>query len=292
MSAGNLGDMTWARVVESEEPLLAPAELYPDSTPEIIGREQAWMAPRFYDPASGLLVITIQSFLLKTRHHTILVDACSGNHKDRERSFFDRREWPWLEALAAAGAAPGDIDYVLCTHMHVDHVGWNTRLDDGRWVPTFPNAKYLFSRADWDYWQHQSEENALPRTGDYFQDSVLPVFESGQAQLVDGEHAIEDGVWIEPTPGHSPGHVSVRLRSGGKDAVMSGDLLHHPLQCLHPAWSTNFCWDQERSRATRLSFLESVADTETLVIPAHFPAPTAGYVESHAAAFRFRFDGE
>lgn len=284
-----IGDVKVTRIIEIRN-LRTPDFVFRDlSREDVIG--QSWLQPHFATDDGRLMSFT-QAFVLECGSRRIIVDTCIGNDKQRRNEAWHDLHGPFLSDLAEAGYPPESIDTVLCTHMHVDHVGWNTRLDNGRWVPTFPNAKYLFSRADWDYWRHQSEENALPRTGDYFQDSVLPVFESGQAQLVDGEHAIEDGVWLEPTPGHSPGHVSVRLRSGGKDAVMSGDLLHHPLQCLHPAWSTNFCWDHERSRATRLSFLESVADTETLVIPAHFPAPTAGYVESHASAFRFRFDGE
>lgn len=287
--AHEIGGITWTRVVESEEPLLAPREIYPDSTPESIRSACGWMVPRFYDPARDLLVIAIQSFLVRTRHHTILIDACAGNDKRRARPFFDQRQWPWLETLAAAGAAPEDIDIVLCTHMHVDHVGWNTRLRDGRWVPTFPNATYLFSRADWEYWQREADAGGLPRTGDYFTDSILPVFAAGQAVLVDGTHEIEDGIVLEPTPGHSPGHVVVRIRGGGREAVFAGDLVHHPLQCRHPDWSTRFCWDATLSRATRTQFLETVADTATLVIPSHFPTPVAGYIEADADAFRFRF---
>ena len=144
-----IGDVVLSRVVEAEAPILAPAELFPDVTDAIIKEHRSWLAPRFYDPHQNLLVITMQSFLLKTRHHTILVDTCVGNHKDRVRPLFNQREWPWLTALDATGTSPADIDFVLCTHLHVDHVGWKTRLDDGRWVPAFANAKYLFSRADW-----------------------------------------------------------------------------------------------------------------------------------------------
>lgn len=251
-----------------------------------------WLVPRFYDPLADRLAITIQSFLLKTRHHTILVDACSGNHKTRERQFFNHREWPWLRALAAAGACPEDIDYVLCTHLHVDHVGWNTMLRDGSWVPTFPNAKYLFSHADWEYWRAESAANGLPRTGDYIADSVLPIVEAGRAVMTSGCHEIEAGVWIEPTPGHSPGHVVVHVESGAKHAIVSGDIMHHPIQCRFPDWSTNFCADQQLSRQTRRRFFETYCDTGVLIAPAHFPTPTVGFIESEGRAFRFRFEGE
>ena len=287
-----VGDVDISRVVESEEPLLSPSELYPDWSEAMVEENRDWLVPRFFDPDSGLLVITIQSFLLKTRHHTILVDACAGNHKERKRPFFDQREWPWLSALAATGTSPADIDYVLCTHLHVDHVGWNTRLRDGRWVPTFAKAKYLFSRADWEFWKGQSAAHGLARTGDYFADSVLPIFEAGQAVLVDGLHEIEEGIWLEPTPGHSPGHVVVHVQSGGQEAILSGDLMHHPLQCRYPDWSTNFCQDQALSRRTRRQFLERYCGTGVFVVPAHFPTPTGGFIEARQEAFRFRFDGE
>ncbi len=292
MDIKRIGDVVLSRVVESEEPLLKPAELFPDWQDTVIDENRDWLIPRFYDPRSGLLAITIQSFLLKTRHHTILVDACAGNHKDRARPFFDQREWPWLDALAATGTGPADIDFVLCTHLHVDHVGWNTQLSDGRWVPTFPNAKYLFSRLDWAFWKRESERDELARTGDYIVDSVLPIFAAGQAVLVDGEYEVEDGIRLEPTPGHSPGHVVVHIRSGGREAVLSGDVMHHPLQCRYPDWSTNFCADQIQSRATRRQFLDTYCETDVLIVPSHFPTPTAGFIETDKNAFRFRFDGE
>lgn len=290
MTSTIIGDVSLTRVVESEEPLLTPAEIFPDSTPDVIREEGHWLAPRFYDPAAGKLVIAIQSFLLKTRHHTILIDTCAGNHKARERAFFHQRTWPWLEALERTGTSPEMIDFVLCTHLHVDHVGWNTKLERGRWVPTFPNARYLFARRELEYWEGESRANGIPRTGDYVADSVLPVLEAGQALIVDEDHAIEDGVELEPAPGHTPGHVIVNIVRGNARAVLSGDLFHHPLQCRFPDWSTRFCWDPAQARVTRRRFFETHADSRTLVLPAHFPAPTAGFIEREGMGFRFRYD--
>jgi glyoxylase-like metal-dependent hydrolase (beta-lactamase superfamily II) len=265
--------------------------VFPDWNADAVAPHRGWMVPRHLT-ADGRLVIVIQSFLVKTPHHTILVDACGGNDKDRHGSHFHRRQWNWLDTLAAAGARPEDIDFVLCTHMHVDHVGWNTRLENGSWVPTFPNARYLFARAEWEHWRKLAAETALPRTGNYIEDSVLPVVEAGRATLVEMDHAIEDGVWLDPLPGHSPGLVGVHLKSGGGEAVLCGDLMHHAIQCRLPDWSTSFCTDQAAARAMRRKFLEQYADTGTLIWPAHFPAPTGGYVRSAPQEFTFRFMGE
>ena len=178
------GASTLQRVVESEGPLLSPFEIFTDCTQAHLDANRDWLQPRFQDPASGLLTITIQSFLIRQNGLTILVDSCSGNDKEaRARPQFRRAKWPWLERLADAGVKPEDIDIVLCSHLHVDHVGWNTRLDNGRWVPTFPNARYLISRREWDHWQAAGAA-ALSRTGDYITDSVLPVFAAGQAELI------------------------------------------------------------------------------------------------------------
>ncbi len=292
MSDFSLGEFTLSSVVEIGDSQLEAREIFPDWTPEAIGPHLEWMAPRHSDPTGEKLAIVIQSFLIKTPRYTILVDACGGNDKNRNRPHFHQRQWPWLETLAAAGAAPEDIDFVLCTHMHVDHVGWNTRLENGRWAPTFPNARYIFASAEWEHWQKLAAETDLPRTGNYIEDSVLPIVEAGRADLVDMDHGIADGVWLDPLPGHSPGAVGVHLSSGGQDAVLCGDMMHHMIQCRLPDWSTNFCTDQVAARATRRAFLESYADTDTLICPAHFPAPTLGRVESLVEGFNYRYIGE
>ena len=292
MSDLSLGDFTLSLVVESTEPHLVASEVFPDWDADIVRPHLEWMVPRHFTPDGELLSIIIQSFLIRTPHHTILVDACGGNDKNRNRPHFHQQQFPWLEALAAAGAAPEDIDFVLCTHMHVDHVGWNTRLENGRWVPTFPNARYVFARTEWEHWQKLAAETGLPRTGNYIADSVLPIVEANRAVLVDTDHAIEDGVWLDPLPGHSPGAVGVHLDSGGQEAVLCGDMMHHMIQCRLPDWSTNFCTDQAAARATRRGFLERYADTDVLICPAHFPAPTIGRIESVAEEFTFRFIGE
>ncbi|CAM5550258.1 Metallo-beta-lactamase superfamily protein OS=Eoetvoesiella caeni OX=645616 GN=DFR37_11531 PE=4 SV=1 [Eoetvoesiella caeni] len=284
-----IGAVTVTVLVESSGPLLHPAELYPDSTPEIIAAQGNWLRPHLYDAASDRLVLAMQSFLLHSGGKTILVDTCVGDCKRRVRSDFDRAEWGWLSRLQEAGVAPEQIDIVLSTHLHVDHVGWHTRLVDGNWVPTFPNARYLFVKPEYAYWRSEVGKTALERTGDYIEDSVQPVFDAGLADLVEPDHRIDASLRLVPTPGHTPGHACVEINSEGQGAMITGDLLHHPLQCCFPQWSTRFCTDPEQARATRLAFMAKHAEQGTLLFPSHFPAPTAGRLSRADAGDRLSY---
>jgi len=295
VSRWTFDDVEIARVLEFEMPLIPPEVLLPDATPEAVAPHLDWLTPHLLDPETGSLVMAFHSLVIKTDHHTIVVDTCGGNDKPRPgKPRYDMKRWPYLDALAAAGVQPQDVDFVMCTHLHVDHVGWNTRLENGRWVPTFPNAKYLFGRAEYDFWEAEWRKPDFP-DDPYGLDSVLPVVEAGLAEFIEDDYGIDDAVTLEPTPGHTPGHLCLRVEGrtkGSGDAVMSGDLMHHALQCAHPEWNSVFCVDPEQSRATRRAFLERYADTGTLVMPAHFPTPTAGRVESTKGdGFRFAFDG-
>jgi glyoxylase-like metal-dependent hydrolase (beta-lactamase superfamily II) len=283
----DIGEVSLTRVVESEIPLLDPAEIYPDSTPTIIEANLDWLAPRFYDPASRLLVITIQGFVVRIRERIIVVDTCVGDCKSRRRAPFDQQQWDWIGRLAAAGVRPEDVDTVICTHFHVDHVGWNTRLENGRWVPTFPNARYLFTKDEWAFWKGDAARAQRDRSGDYIGDSVMPIAEAGLADFVAMDHRINDEVSLAPQPGHTPGLVGVALRSGGERALLASDLLHSPLQCRYPDWSTRFCIDPDQSRRTRIEFLHRHAGTGIMVVPTHFPSPSAGTIERDGQTFRF-----
>jgi glyoxylase-like metal-dependent hydrolase (beta-lactamase superfamily II) len=286
------GDTSLQRVIESEGPLLSPFEIFPDCTQAHLDANRHWLVPRFQDAAGGLLTITIQSFLIRRNGLTILVDSCSGNDKEtRARPQFRHAQWPWLARLREAGVAPEDIDIVLCSHLHVDHVGWNTRLDNGRWVPTFPNARYLISRREWEHWQAAGAK-ALERTGDYITDSVLPVFAAGQAELIGDAHAVAPNVSVEPAPGHTPGQMMVRLGEGSGQAILCADLMHHPLQVRYPDCSTRFCTDPAQARTTRIGFFNQHANTGRLIFPAHFPTPTGGTIARDGQDFRFTFSGE
>src|SRR6266404_3025154 len=233
--------------------------------------------------AQDLLILCFQSYVVKTPHHTILVDSCIGNDKPRPT----RPKWnmktddTYMRALAAAGISVGDIDFVMCTHLHVDHVGWNTRLENGRWAPTFPNARYVFARNEFDYWTEQHAKTPVPP----FNDSVLPVLEAKRADIVGNDYEIGDHARILPTPGHTPGHVAFTFGRGRDDAVVGGDLMHSPLQARYPELSMKFDVDQAQAAGTRRDFLERYCDTDTLCCTAHFPSPSTGKIRRWGNGF-------
>jgi glyoxylase-like metal-dependent hydrolase (beta-lactamase superfamily II) len=291
MTPHRLGDIEVFRIVEREEPAFAVSWLLPDATPEALAPYRHWLEPKALDPATGLLILPIQSYVVRTRRHNILIDGCLGEDKTcRWHLPWHRlRNLSFLGDLAALGLAPEDIDYVMCTHLHGDHVGWNTRLIDGRWVPTFPNARYVISRRELEHWQAYNRTASAEAYEECIDESVLPVVEAGQALLVNEDHAIDDEVWLEPQPGHTPGHFGVRLRSNGAEAVMIGDLVHSPVQCAEPDWRGGSDDDPVLARQVRRRFLDAHAETDRLVLTAHFPSPSAGYIRRHGKAFRFDY---
>jgi glyoxylase-like metal-dependent hydrolase (beta-lactamase superfamily II) len=279
-------DISITRIIEEERPFFDPLTFFPTLTPELLAENRSWLEPDAIDPATGLLRLCIQSYLVRTPHHTILVDTCVGNHKDRPNHPFwaQKTDTTWQNNLAAAGVAPEQIDYVLCTHLHVDHVGWNTKLEDGRWVPTFPNARYLFGAREYAHWEglNASTPNLI------LQDSVLPIIAAGQADLVDDAHALGDHLRLTPTPGHTPGHVAVELgRRGATDAVLTGDLIHSPLQARYPELGMRADTDQAQGAVSRRRFLECHCDTGRLICTGHFPSPSVGHVSRWGEGFRF-----
>jgi glyoxylase-like metal-dependent hydrolase (beta-lactamase superfamily II) len=291
MQATRIGDFEVQRISEFEGAFIAPEVFFPDYDPEVLKANPDMAGPRLIDPATGKLVFSFHSFVVKTGRHNILIDACIGNHKERPmRPQFHRLQTPFIADLASAGLKPADIDYVMCTHLHWDHVGWNTRLDNGRWVPTFPNARYIMARREFEHWQafqKSGEESPHARA---FEDSVLPVVRSGQSVLVDDDYAMEDGLWFESAPGHTPGNVVIHARSRDQRAVFLGDVIHHQFQLMQPAWSTLACTDRELSRTTRTRLIEEYAERGTRLLPGHFPAPTAGRIVRQGGAFRYKFE--
>lgn len=277
MLTWQIGAVRVTQVVELTTASLG-VHLLPQATPELL-RPLHWLRP-FIDPDCRLL-ISVHTLVVESMGLTLLVDTCIGNDKTRSYPRWNRMQTDFLDRLGAAGYAPETIDRVLCTHMHVDHVGWNTRWIDGRWQPTFPNARYLFAETEWQHWQSEPQPY-----GPVFEDSVAPVFDAGLADLVACDHRVTDEVWLEPTPGHTPGHVSVHIRSGGEEAVITGDAIHHPCQIAHPDWSSTADWDPAQSAASRAGFLDRYADRPVLVIGTHFVAPTAGRVRRDGSRFR------
>jgi glyoxylase-like metal-dependent hydrolase (beta-lactamase superfamily II) len=290
MKSWQIGDVVITRVLEFETPFVEPQVLYPTSSAGIIERHRAWLEPKLLDPVSGRLTIAFHSLVIRTPNLTILVDTCSGNDKERpHKTNYHRKQWPYLANLAAAGVSPESVDCVLCTHLHADHVGWNTRLSDGQWVPTFPRARYLLARTEWEYWRVSKNRDRYT-TDPYFEDSVLPIVDREQMEFVSMSHVVDDWVQLAPTPGHTPGHVNVIVRSNDSAAVLSGDLMHTALQCAEPQLNSCFCVSDTEARSMRCRFLDQYADTSTLILPAHFPTPTAGWIRSDGRAFRFHFE--
>ncbi|MEZ5559628.1 MAG: MBL fold metallo-hydrolase [Pseudomonadales bacterium] len=275
-----IGDVRVTQIVELTTASLGPF-LLPQATPEVLAG-MPWLKP-FVDD-SGRIVLSVHALVVESQGQTLLVDTCIGNDKPRTYPRWNAMQTDFLQRFQAAGFSTERIDAVMCTHMHVDHVGWNTRLVDGRWQPTFANARYLFAEQEWHHWRHEPQEY-----GPVIEDSVQPVFDAGLADLVASDHRVTDEVWLEPTPGHTPGHVSVYISSRGEEAVITGDMIHHPCQIAHPHWSSEADWDQTAAAATRHGFLDRYADRPVLVIGTHFAAPTAGRIVRDGSAYRLDY---
>jgi glyoxylase-like metal-dependent hydrolase (beta-lactamase superfamily II) len=244
-------------------------------------RKLPWLLPRFATP-EGRLRLSVHMLVLETPGGRIVVDTGLGNDKQgRSVPVWNNRTMPFLETMAAAGFPPESIDTVLCTHLHVDHVGWNTRLVDGRWVPTFPNARYLFGRREYEHWRDHSD---TPDKVAVFNDSVQPIVDAGRAELVASDARVSDEITLIPTPGHSPGHVSLHIRSDGEEALLCGDVAHHPCQMAHLDWSSTVDSDPVQAATTRRELFARFADRDVLVIGGHFDA---GHIKREGDAFRF-----
>jgi glyoxylase-like metal-dependent hydrolase (beta-lactamase superfamily II) len=284
MSRWRIGAVTVTRIVELEMAggtrfILPQAE--PDTVLPI-----EWLRPNFIDEA-GRLRMAIQALVVETPARRIVVDTCLGNDKQGRRiPRWNDLHGPFLADLAAAGYPRQSIDTVLCTHLHVDHVGWNTMLEGGRWVPTFPRARYLMGRVEFEYWRTQREHD---HHHPIFADSIAPVFEAGLVDLVETDHRVADEITLMPTLGHTPGHVSVRIASEGEEALITGDFIHHPCQMAHPEWSSTADDDPQRAERTRRAVFGHLAGSKTLLIGTHFTAPTAGRVLRDGDAFRLAF---
>ena len=270
-----IGDYTVTRVVEMEVPG-GTKFILPDATKEA-ALELEWMQPHFATP-EGRLIMSIHALVIDTGDKRIIVDTCIGNDKQRNIPAWTNLQTNFLQDLEAAGYPRETIDVVLCTHLHVDHVGWNTMLVDGEWVPTFPNARYLLADKEFNYWNSGDDEDAY---GDIMGDSVQPVVDAGLVDLVDWEHVVCDGVQLEPTPGHTPGHCSIHITSNGDEALITGDCIHHPCQMTRTDWCSSADYDQPAGQATRNTLLSKYVDTDVLFIGTHFATPTAGYVKHH-----------
>jgi glyoxylase-like metal-dependent hydrolase (beta-lactamase superfamily II) len=287
-----LGRLSVSRIYEGDAviPLL-------QALPEITAQDLAQLKRWYWDddlaeaPPRAAIRISVHSFVLRVDRRNILIDTCCGNHKKRSLPPVNMQNWPYLENLALAGLQPEDIDVVMCTHLHFDHVGWNTRLKDGSWVPTFPNARYLFGRRDFEFFSKQRHE-ALHREA--FEDSIAPILDAGLADLGDTEtrvhREIGDGIWLQDVSGHSPGNLCVIAECGGERAVFSGDCFHHPIQIVRPDAAFFADENPAQASATRQRLLEQYANADAIFFPAHFTGATAGRVERvEEGRLRYRF---
>lgn len=268
-----IGGVRVVRVIENE--VTVPANLFfgdselPDST------VHPWVVPR-YRAADGRLVFSVHAFVVDDGQQRLIVDTCVGNDKQRTNPYFNRLDGQFLSRLEAVGYGPDTIDRVVCTHLHLDHVGWNTRLENGRWVPTFPNGRYLIADQEWNHSKTVVDDPAGPVVAD----SVAPLIEAGLVDLVPMDHQISDSVTLLPTPGHTPGHVAVVIRSEGRTAVITGDLIHHPVQVISPRLATTLDSDVDMARATRERFVADHTDCPVLVLGTHFGTPAGGHIIS------------
>lgn len=289
-SAGTwrVGDVLITRIVDSEL-FGTPLEITFGDLPAERVRAIEWLRPD-YATEDGGLNMSFHAYLVESQGVRIIVDTCIGNDKPRQVPFFNQLTTPFLERLAAAGCDPEDIDFVLCTHLHIDHVGWNTRWTGSSWVPTFPNARYLFGRVEWDHWREEIGRATTPweiETRTVLHDSVTPVIDAGLHDLIETDHRITDEVRLFPTPGHTPGHVSVDIVSSGQRAFIAGDVMHHPIQIADAGIHSVFDGDSAHAEVTRRAFLKRAADGKVLVLGTHFAKPSGGWIVQDGQSWRF-----
>jgi glyoxylase-like metal-dependent hydrolase (beta-lactamase superfamily II) len=279
-----IGDVKVTSIMETAD-RIPWAPLFPAETSEHY-KKYDWLVPNFVTP-QGQIILAVQAFVLEIHGRRIVIDTCVGNDRGREMPQCSDLQTAFLENLKSAGFDPNSIDIVLCTHLHFDHVGWNTRLENGRWVPTFPKARYLFGRREWAYWQDVLKENS--HNVRHILDSVQPILDAGLADFVETNHRVMDEIWLEPSHGHTPGHVSVRVSSRGQEAIVTGDVFHNPIQLAEPEICSVGCVDKEMSRQTRREFIARYGDRPVRLFAVHFNDPV-GRVVRDAQSWRFSTD--
>lgn len=278
-----IGDVTVTRIVEMEIPIPYndKSPFLVQATPDVL-KTMPWLYPHFVTD-EGALKLSIHALFVEAPGLRLIVDTCIGNDKPRGMVGPRGLSTTFLASLEAAGCKRDSVDAVICTHLHVDHVGWNTMLENGKWVPTFPKARYLIGKKEYEFWNLDEDAEQKAIMGD----SVQPILDAGLADLVEMDHRLSAEIRLTPTPGHTPGHVSVMIESKGETAMITGDMIHHPCQFGHPEWSPSFDTDQAAGASMRRSVMDKVADQQLLVIGTHFSAPTAGHVKRDGAGFRF-----
>jgi len=274
-----VGAVRVTSIVEAQTDGIPPGFFFTGVDEEMVREHTSWLAPHFADER-GRIGLRIQAFVVETAGRTLVVDPCVGNGKTRSLPFWNQQEWPFMERFRAAGFDPAEVDAVVHTHLHADHVGWDTYLDEGRWVPTFTRARHLYVQSELDWLQSPGKDSVLD-SQDVDADSITPILDAGLVDIVEPDAELGDlgkGLRLEPTHGHTPGHVSVWVASEGEVALLTGDFLHHPVQCAEPSWAEVGDEDPDRARTTRRRILQQAADEHALVLGTHFPTHPAGHV--------------
>ena len=284
MNSWQVGDVKISCVVEFKSAAAYDPErgIIIGATPEVVA-QIAWLKPNYISP-EGHLLMAVQAVLVDTPGLKLVVDTCLGNDKPRRMTRGIGLKTGFLQRLAAAGWGRQDVTAVVCTHLHIDHIGWNTLQENGRWVPTFPRARYLMAREEYEFWaQDEEDDEQIVAMGD----SVQPLFDAGLVQLVEPDHRLTAEVRLLPSPGHTPGHVCVAIESQGQRAVITGDMMHHPCQIARPDLLARFDSDHAAALATRRRLLAEWADQPVLVVGTHFVAPAGGYIRTDETTYRF-----
>lgn len=284
-----VGDVRITRIHEYSGPTHDPKFLLPDMPQDVLESHRSWMAPEHWVPAMNKLVLTVQLWVVHAGDHIIVVDTGVGNRKPREgMARMHQLNTLVPEWLEAAGAPADKVTHVAITHLHMDHIGWNTRWLDNRWAPTFPNARYFFPEDDFSFCRAgKNREQKLDVFGAAFDDSVMPIVDAGLAQMIRPGMEIADCVQVLDTSGHSPGQVAFRIRSRGEEALFCGDVFHNPMQIVQPQINSGYCIWPDQARKARLSMLDQLARSEALLLPVHFGRPYAGYVRRQGSGYAF-----
>jgi glyoxylase-like metal-dependent hydrolase (beta-lactamase superfamily II) len=281
-----IGAFKVSSLIEYYGPTHIPEIAFTQFDRSCLAEHHSWLTPQHYVPESDRLVIAVQLWMVQTGSDVILIDAGVGNGKRRPIERMNMLNTLVLQWMAAAGAPPEKITHVVMTHLHSDHVGWNTIMVDGRWVPTFPNARYLVPKENYDQWQHLIQGGQNPDNGS-FADSVLPLVDAGVVEFIENQKQVAGCLEVEAASGHTPGHLTFRLRSEGQEGLFAGDVLHHPFQVVRPDSNSAFDFFPDVARRTRAAVLASAAASGALVMPCHFGPPCCGYIRKQAGAYRF-----